>query len=164
MHFQTSSYCGTNPTLVKAQPSDLNIVCSLSSVQVKPEADDDERQVLDLDGIANHPSYTPGTVEDVGADLKGPYAGGDIAVYHLTEESKSKMKKAMQKERLWQACLPRKPSEYTSKRGIFAGWIDQEPFHRVGTDSIAAYEINFLTLRATQVRDAVKNYLADFFR
>ena len=57
----------------------------------------------------------------------------------------------MRKERLWPACLPRKPSEYTSKRGIFAGWIDQEPFHRVGTDSIAAYEINFLTLRATQV-------------
>ena len=90
-------------------------------------------------------------MDDVGADLKGPYAGGDIAVYHLTEESKAKLKKAMQKERLWPACLPRKPDEYTSKRGIFAGWIDQEPFHRVGTDSIAAYEINFLTLRATQV-------------
>ena len=135
-----------------AEPSDLNIVCSQSSVQVKPEAgSNDEKQVLHLERITNHPSYSPGTNDDIGADLKGPYAGGDIAVYHLREESKTKLKRAMIARKLWPACLPKRPEEYTSKQGIFSGWLDQEPFYRVSTDKISAYEINYLTLRATQV-------------
>ena len=135
-----------------AEASDLNIVCSQSSVQVKPEAgSNDEKQVLHLERITNHPSYSPGTVGDIGADLKGPYAGGDIAVYHLREESKTKLKRAMIARKLWPACLPKRPEEYTSRLGIFSGWLDQEPFYRVSTDKISAYEINYLTLRATQV-------------
>ena len=150
---QTSSYCGTKPRLVAAEPSDLNIVCSQSSIQVKPEAgSNEETQVLHLEKITNHPDYSPGTTNDVGADLKGPYAGGDIAVYHLREESKTKLKKAMKARKLWPACLPRRPEEYTGKQGIFAGWIDQEPFYRVSTDKISTYEMNYLTLRATQVQ------------
>ena len=47
---------------------------------MKPEAgSNEERQVLHLERITNHPNYSPGTVEDKWADLKGPYAGGDIA-------------------------------------------------------------------------------------
>ena len=56
--------------------------------------------VLYLDKITNHPSYSPGTQEDIGANLKGPYAGGDIAVYHLKGESKQKLKAAMEKKKL----------------------------------------------------------------
>ena len=150
---QTSSYCGTKPRLVAAEPSDLNIVCSQSSIQVKPEAgSNEETQVLHLAKITNHPNYSPGTEKDVGADLKGPYAGGDIAVYHLRDDSKTKLKKAMKARKLWPACLPKRPEEYTSKQGIFAGWIDQEPFYRVSTDKISTYEMNYLTLRATQVQ------------
>ena len=108
-------------------------------------------QVLHLEKIINHPNYSPGTVGDLGPDLKGPYAGADIAVYHLTEDSKTKLKNAMRPTRLWPACLPKKNEDYTEKRGIFAGWVDQEPFYKAGTDSIQTYELNFLTLRAMQV-------------
>ena len=96
-------------------------------------------------------SYSPGTVDDVGEDLKGPYAGGDIAVYQLRSDPKVKLKNAMKARKLWPACLPRRPEEYTSKQGIFSGWLDQEPFYRVSTDKISTYEMNYLTLRATQV-------------
>ena len=134
-----------------AEPSDMNMVCSSNSIQVKPEAKDKRRVVLDLKRISNHPNYSPGTAEDKGPNLKGPYNGADIAVYHLTDESKAKLKKVMAPKKLWPACLPKREEEYTDNRGIFAGWVDQEPFYRVGTDSIETYEINFLTLRAVQV-------------
>ena len=136
---------------MKAEPTDMNIVCSTNSVQVKSEAADPNMQVLHLEKIINHPNYSPGTVADLGPDLKGPYAGADIAVYHLTEASKTKLKKAMRPTKLWPACLPKKNEDYTEKRGIFAGWVDQEPFYKAGTDSIQTYELNFLTLRAMQV-------------
>ena len=110
--------------------------------------------VLYLDKITNHPRYSPGTQEDIGANLKGPYAGGDIAVYHLKSESKKKLKDKMTKKKLWPACLPKK--SYTSKRGIFGGWLDQEPFYRLSTDSLLAYEKKFLTLKAVTVRKTRK--------
>ena len=79
--------------------------------------------------------------------MKGPYAGGDIAVYHLKGESKQKLKAAMEKKKLWPACLPKK--SYTNK----GGWLDQEPFYRLSTDSLLAYEKKFLTLKAVWVRN-----------
>ena len=57
----------------------------------------------------------------------------------------------MSKGKLWPACLPKK--SYTEKRGIFGGWLDQEPFYRLSTDSLLAYEKNYLTLKAVQVRN-----------
>ena len=54
--------------------------------------------------------------------------------------------------------LPKRPEEYISKQGIFSGWLDQEPFYRVSTDKISAYEMNYLTLRATQVRGALQTF------
>ena len=107
--------------------------------------------VLYLDRITNYPDYSPGTPADTGAEMKGPYAGGDIAVYHLKNESKKRLKAAMSKEKLWPACLPKK--SYSDKRGIFGGWLDQEPFYRLSTDSLLAYEKNYLTLKAVQVRN-----------
>ena len=137
--------------LIAAEPSDLTIVCNEYSLVIQPEASSKEEEVvLYLDKITNHPSYSPGTPEDIGANLKGPYAGGDIAVYHLKSESKKKLKDKMTKKKLWPACLPKK--SYTNKRGIFGGWLDQEPFYRVGTDSLLAYQKKFLTLKTVMVR------------
>ena len=107
--------------------------------------------MLAIDRITNHPNYDPGSQDDRGGDMKGPYAGYDIAVYHLTEESKTKLKKNMKKEALWPACLPKKLSEYVGSKGIFSGWLDQEPSYRVSTNKISAYEFNYLTLQTTLV-------------
>ena len=61
------------------------IVCSEYSLQIQPETSSvEEEVVLFLDKITNFPRYTTGTEEDVGANLIGPYAGGDIAVHLLT--------------------------------------------------------------------------------
>ena len=119
---------------------------------MKPEAgSNEERQVLHLERIDNHPNYSTGTVDDKGADMKGPYAGGDIAVYHLREDSKTKLKNAMKAKKLWPACLPKRPEEYTSKQGIFSGWLDQEPFYRLSTIDIQDYERQYLTIRKVEV-------------
>ena len=135
-----------------AEPSDMTIVCNEYSLMIKPEKDSvEEEVVLYLDRVTNYPGYSPGTPADTGADMKGPYAGGDIAVYHLKSESKKRLKDAMSKKKLWPACLPKK--SYTDQRGIFGGWLDQEPFYRLSTDSLTAYEKKFLTLKAVQVRN-----------
>ena len=108
--------------LKAAEPSDMLIVCSEYSLQIKPESSSvEEEVVLFLDRITNFPGYATGTEEDTGANLKGPYAGGDIAVYHLTRESLELLKSKMDKEKLWPACLPKK--EYAENRGIFGGWL-----------------------------------------
>ena len=106
--------------------------------------------MLFLDKITNYPRYTTGTEEDTGANLKGPYAGGDIAVYHITPKSKEKAKQRMQEGTLSPACLPQK--DYESESGIFAGWLDQEPFYRLSTTSIESYEKEYLTMRTVEVR------------
>ena len=130
----------------------MTIVCNEYSLMIKPQAMSKEVEVvLYLDRFTNYPGYSPGTPADTGSDMKGPYAGGDIAVYHLKSESKKRLKAAMSKEKLWPACLPKK--SYTEKRGIFGGWLDQEPFYRLSTDSLLAYEKNYLTLKAVQVRN-----------
>ena len=128
------------------------IVCSEYSLQIQPETSSvEEEVVLFLDKITNFPRYTTGTEEDIGANLKGPYAGGDIAVYHLTRESLALLKSKMSPGKLWPACLPKK--DYTDDRGIFAGWLDQEPFYRRVTDTIQAYEDTYLTLKSVEVMD-----------
>ena len=94
--------------------------------------------------------YDPGTNEDRGPDLKGPYAGHDIAVYHLTQASKLDIKSKMKEGQLWPACLPKK--QYPTNRGIFAGWLDQEPFYRGTVNRIESYERQYLFLKTTVVR------------
>ena len=143
--------------LKAAEPSDMLIVCSEYSLQIKPESTSvEEEVVLFLDRITNFPGYTTGTEEDTGANLKGPYAGGDIAVYHLTRESLALLKSRMSPGRLWPACLPKK--DYTDDRGIFAGWLDQEPFYRRVTDTIQAYEDTYLTLKSVEVIYAIFSF------
>ena len=61
----------------------MNIICSEYSLAVQPEQVSPENElVLKIERITNFPSYEQGTDEDTGENLKGPYAGGDIAVYH----------------------------------------------------------------------------------
>ena len=147
---QRSSYCGRQPRLQPAEPSELNIVCSEFSLAVQPEQVSVEKEVvLQIRKITNHPGYQQGTNEDTGENLKGPYAGGDIAVYHITSESKEKAKKSMSEGTLSPACLPE--SSYTNPKGVFAGWLDQEPFYRLSTTSIKAYEKEYLTIKTVEV-------------
>ena len=136
---QRSSYCGREPRLQPAEPSELNIVCSEFSLVIQPEQVSVEKEVvLKIRKITNFPGYQQGTNEDTGENLKGPYAGGDIAVYHITFESKKAAKKSMEGGTLWPACLPE--SSYTNPKGVFAAWLDQEPFYRLSTTDIEAYE------------------------
>ena len=154
---QRSSYCGTNPSLRPAEPSELNIVCSEYSLAIQPEQVSPEKElVLKIERITNFPGYKQGTEEDTEENLKGPYAGGDIAVYHITSESKEKAKKRMRDKTLSPACLPQK--DYESQKGIFAGWLDQEPFYRVSTADIKTYEEEYLTLRRVEVN--LMNFLS----
>ena len=147
---QRSSYCGREPRLHPAEPSELNIVCSEYSLAIQPEQVSVEKEVvLEIRKITNYPGYQQGTNEDTGENLKGPYAGGDIAVYHITPESKEKAKRAMEGGTLSPACLPE--SSYTNPRGIFAGWLDQEPFYRLSTTDISTYEKEYLTIKTVEV-------------
>ena len=69
----------------------MNIVCSEDSLAIQPEqVSPEEELVLKIREIVNYPGYEQGTSNDRGANLKGPYAGGDIAVYKLTLESKTR--------------------------------------------------------------------------
>ena len=143
--------------LLHLPQSHFFFVCSDNSLQIQPEQSSTEEElVLHIKDIVNHPSYEQGTNADKGAHMKGPYAGADIAVYHLTEKSKHNAKEQMRKkkETLRPACLPKK--EYSSKRGFFAGWLDQEPFYRAGTLNIRTYEKEYLFPRTVEVRQATK--------
>ena len=128
----------------------MNIVCSEYSLAIQPEqVSEEEEVVLKIRKITNFPGYQQGTNEDTGENLKGPYAGGDIAVYHITFESKKAAKKSMEGGTLWPACLPE--SSYTNPKGVFAAWLDQEPFYRLSTTDIEAYEKEYLTIKTVEV-------------
>ena len=117
---------------------------------IQPEQVSPEKElVLKILKIINFPGYQQGTNKDRGENLKGPYAGGDIAVYKITPESKKRAKIRMNEGTLSPACLPEK--SYKSERGIFAGWLDQEPFYRVSTINIQAYERQYLRIRTVEV-------------
>ena len=117
---------------------------------VQPEQVSLEKElVLKIEEIINHPRYQQGTDKDQGENLKGPYAGWDIAVYKITSESKKEAKKSMKEGALAPACLPQR--DYEGERGIFAGWLDQEPFYRISTNDIRDYEREYLTIKQVEV-------------
>ena len=129
----------------------MNIVCSEYSLAIQPEQVSEEKEVvLKIRKITNYPGYQQGTNEDTGTNLKGPYAGGDIAVYHVTSESKEKAKKSMEAGTLSPACLPEE--SYKKDSGLFAGWLDQEPFYRLSTTNISLYEKEYLVLKTVEVK------------
>ena len=136
----------------------MNIVCSEYSLAIQPEQVSVEKEVvLKIRKITNYPGYQQGTDKDTGANRKGPYAGGDIAVYHITSESKEKAKKSMEGGTLSPACLPER--SYASPKGVFAGWLDQEPFYRLSTTNIRAYEREYLTMKTAEVHNLVQVHM-----
>ena len=64
------------------------------------------------------------------------------------------LKTKMSPGKLWPACLPKK--EYNGVEGIFGGWLDQEPFYRLTTNSLLAHEKNYLTLKSVEVTETVE--------
>ena len=147
---QRSSYCGREPELRPAEPSELDIVCSEYSLAIEPEQVSPEKElVLKIWKIINFPGYQQGTNKDRGENLKGPYAGGDIAVYKITSKSKKRAKESMKEGTLSPACLPQR--SYKHGNGVFAGWLDQEPFYRVSTINIQAYEREYLRIKTVKV-------------
>ena len=145
-----SSYCGLTPELSLAEATDLQIVCGEHSLVVQPEDISPEKEVvLQIQKIVNNPNYSPGTEEDTGENLKGPYNGYDIAVYHITWASERKLKAFMKPGKLYPACLPKR--SYKEKKGIFAGWLDQEPYFRVATASLEVYNNNYKFIKQTNV-------------
>ena len=149
-HFQTASvYCPAKAQLVEAEPGDLQIVCNEYNVDAIPNVETQEKEkVLQVLTISKHPGYSPGTGEDFGRNKKGPFAGNDISVYHVDDTNLR-----LEEGELWPACLPKK--DYNGNEGIFGGWLDQEPFYRLTTNSILAYEKNYLTLKSVEVTETV---------
>ena len=67
--------------MVEADPGDLQIVCNAYNVDTIPEVEtEEEEQVLNVLEITKHPGYSPGTEEDFGPNIKGPFNGYDISV------------------------------------------------------------------------------------
>ena len=107
-----------------AEVTDIQIVCSQYNVDAIPESFTEENErILKVTKITNHPNYSPGTEEDRNANLKGPYAGSDISVYHV-DDTEFRMKEG----EVWPACLPREdgPATAGASRDFFAGWLDPE--------------------------------------
>ena len=134
-----------------AEVTDIQIVCSQYNVDVIPESFTEENEkILTVTKITNHPDYDPGTDEDDGANLKGPYAGNDISVYHV-DDTKFRLKEG----EVWPACLPRDegPSSTGASQDFFAGWLDAEPVYRVQeTASLKDYRESYLLPRKSQVQ------------
>lgn len=152
---ESSSYCPDDPSLVKAKPSDMLIVCGESNIDVKPEEfSEEEEVVLTITKIINHPNYEQDNQDDDDRYPKGPYVGSDIAVYHV-EDSPLKFDDGSSKLRekgLYPACLPKE--QYSTGRGIFSGWLDPEPYYRqTGDINLETYRQNYLFARQVLVEE-----------
>ena len=132
--------------LEEADPGDLQIVCNEYNVDTIPEEDTlEQEKVLEILKITNHPGYNPGTEEDFGPYIKGPFTGSDISVYHVNDANLT-----LEEGSFWPACLPRLES---SSEDIFAGWMDPEPTYRVrGSSRVATLKTNYFLPRKSQVR------------
>jgi hypothetical protein len=136
---------------VPAEPGDIQIVCGQYNIDAIPEAfTPEEEKVLKVIKITNHPWYTPGTNEDVGANVKGPYAGNDISVYHVDDAGVY-----LNKETMWPACLPRAEeavqSRTTQTKDFFSGWMDPEPYYRISNkNKVGVYRKTYLFPRKSQ--------------
>ena len=125
----------------------MQIVCGEFSLLKEPERFSEENEVvLEIRKIINHELYDPG---QPGKERRGPYRGGDIAVYKVDGS-----KLALKKKELYPACLPRSSSEYEEQPGIFSGWVDPEPIHRVNKwKKLRNYIKNYLEPRDSQMEE-----------
>ena len=125
----------------------MQIVCGEFSLLKQPEIFSDENEaVLEIKKIINHEDYDPG---QPGKERRGPYRGSDIAVYKVDGN-----KLALNKKELYPACLPRLSVAYEKEPGIFSGWVDPEPIHRVNKRKrLKNYIENYLEPRDTQMEE-----------
>ena len=63
----------------------------------------------------------------------GPIEGNDISVYHVETSFKLGMEVNGQQTRnnIWPVCLPKDDNEFTSNRGMLAGWLDSPPVNQI---------------------------------
>merc|ERR1711971_1172176 len=91
-------------------------------------------QVFNIKRIVNHPNYQPNRD---GIGQGGPIEGNDISVYHVETTFKLGMEVngplGLQSTRnhIWPVCLPKDDDEFTSNRGMIAGWLDSPPVNQV---------------------------------
>jgi len=106
---------------------------------------DEDEIVLNIKRIIKHPNYEPGTNED----RRGPYTGYDIAVYQVDDTNLK-----LERRKLYPACLP-KP-QYESTKGIFAAWLDPEPYYRVNDErTLKTYRRNYQYLKQVQMEEVI---------
>jgi hypothetical protein len=120
---QSSDFCGDNPKLQEAAPSDLQIVCNIGSQKVVPQGIGYPNAImLNIKEIRNHPNYHP-LAE--GTEQGGPILGSDICVYIVND---TLLASNMSKSTVWPACLPKADEEYMiGNQGILAGWNEPWP-------------------------------------
>ena len=132
------------------------IVCGENNIDEKPEKFSVEEEiVLTIKKIVNHPDYKPDNQKYGSLYPKGPYTGSDISIYHVHDSplkfnnGKTKLKE----KKLYPACLP-KEKYSTSNRGIFAGWLDPEPYYRIeGEIDMDTYRNTYLLTRQVLVEE-----------
>ena len=108
-------FCGTNARLQEAAPTDLQIVCNITSQEVIQGS---TLQVIPIKEIRIHPNYVPLTTKS-GPEGGGPINGYDISVYIVDDSNFT-----MHQDFIWPACLPRAEEAYIpGNRGILAGWL-----------------------------------------
>ena len=73
----------------------------------------------------------------------GPIDGFDISVYHVQTDFKLGMvvddidgdgNDDSTKDYIWPICLPKNDNEFTSKRGMLAGWLDTPPIQQTASN------------------------------
>ena len=152
---QTSSFCGERVGLVEAKRDDMIIICGENNIDVKPEAFSAENEiVLKIKRIIIHPDYIASGRDNRTLDA-GPIDGSDIAVYHVDDSPLYKDGVSILKPKeLFPACLPKQ--EYSSNKGIFAGWLDPEPYYRVSpTENLGTYRRTYLQTKQVLVEEVL---------
>lgn len=112
-----SSFCGFDPHLTLALPTDLQIVCGEHNIDDLPEAVSAEIEiVLDVLRFSNHYKYD---------QAKGPIHGFDVTVYHVND---TLLYDHIKPGVVYPACLPRpRSSAYEGNRAILSAWRDPKP-------------------------------------
>lgn len=122
-----SPYCIGRPIFTLAEPDDLEIICGEFSTDVEIIEDSEEpEQVFRIKKIINHPRYQPNRA---GIAQGGPIEGHDISVYHVETNFKLGMTVDGEttQDKIWPICFPKDEDEFTSDRGMIAGWLDTPP-------------------------------------
>jgi hypothetical protein len=111
-------FCGLNPVIQLAEPTDLQIVCNLTTQEYRPSP----QTILTVLEIRNHPDYIPLKADN--PQDSGPIGGADISVYIVNDQNFM-----LDPKYVWPACLPRAAEDdyIPGNKGIFAAWLAPLP-------------------------------------